>query len=345
MNRRESNARPPIGLAAAAFGCFAMLHAVKLVAGPATYGLRQAFDDAAEIVVGTVTGVRPAVDRTGALPRGLLSDTLRYACWLDLAVVDTLKGTASTKAASLHVLVFAAAPDCSGPPGTLDARSLGTAIWFLRNERGIRRTVVDNASATWPLYSVAESLVEATNGLASPGAKLAFVLLSPEGVQTKADYQKYVVRSAREVVSLGRWEDLLSASKRLFERKDFRFGSELCLALSIYRVCLECALPQGTRSVGEVLGPPPNDLKWFEETEVRKLSVQSLPELRRNFGYQNQDTVKQSLILDACTSLPRVRMRARQLLLDFFGVLDKQLPCPRCPAISTEARKSHVTAR
>lgn len=315
--------------------------------GPTVYGLREAIRDATEIVVAEMKAVYPAAG-VSEQPRGLVPDSVRHPCWLDLAVRDVLKGDLGAGTRTLKVLIQTGYPDCTGPAGTLNPASSPKAIWFLQKmSNDVRRPVVDNAVAARSLQSFTTVTAAVAMGeQATTRAKLAWVLLSPPPVslvlttlnERNEASTAYLTRVARELLSLGSWEDFLSAASRRLSQEGSPFRRSLCAALSEYGVCLECGPSQNELARRPTAFASPANLRRFEQEALHRLQAKTLAELRKNFGYVELAELREVLIWYSCMSISRVREQARQNLKRFRIADTEALPCPGCTRLRVEAR-------
>lgn len=126
--------------------------AVNSHARPAQYTLKAAFSQSEIVVAATLQRATlvPEVRMSGSRPRGLASPS-RFACEFNLKIHFYIKGSRAGDRDELSVMMYSPRPGCTLEAVRGQGGPVNIAVWFLRRESGIYRSVVDNMMALVPI--------------------------------------------------------------------------------------------------------------------------------------------------------------------------------------------------
>jgi hypothetical protein len=303
-------------------------------AGPALFPLSEVYRESRGIVVGRLRrAIR--VQSIPSKPLGALVRQPTYPCRFDLQVDLQIKGNSYSMQRTLPVFMYSIDPGCAIRPARGAELGIGTAIWFLRQDRGLWRPTLDNGVSLIGIHQLSSQVIQTARALAEPSSRLSYVILSPGVLYQIRDYARVSTPLRSELITVSGWKHYLTAMRELFKNATNEFHDQLCLALSQHAICVECArdaVQHGRVSDRRGYYPYLNarDLHYFETSELSRLKVRSMQELRKTFMYLEVAEIRDILIHYACTDAPVLRSRARDLLRRVFSTDIESLPCIPC---------------
>jgi hypothetical protein len=306
-------------------------------ARPAQYTLTGNFIQSEKVVAATLLEVTRVPPRrmSGSKPKGFPDGLASYSCELKLRIHFYIKGAPAGPSDAISVMMYSHRTDCALDAVRGRGGPVAGAVWFLRQENGVYRTVVDNMTALLAIGRFPDQASGEMRALSDPRARLAFLLLHPGTVYDAPNFAESAFSLTSDVLGLCGWEIYINVLRRLYLSAGTEFRGQICLILSRGAMCVDCArkaaasLPNETRQVRYPYLSQ-ESLAKFEKRELEWLEVTSLQELRRRSPFLDLPEIRELLVWDACTSTLHLRRKSRSLLEKFFGVSPKDLPCVPC---------------
>ena len=287
------------------------------------------------VLVGSVRAAKriPASDaRSKSSPIAPLLFAPIHPCELTLAKISLLKGDiAADINSTLSVVTYLTSSACAVDYSNRSVSIGVPALWLLRIEGSVVRTVVDNAETMHTFHSLAGEVRQRLNEWNDPALSVMYLFLKPGIIPPEKDYATRV--DVGEVVDLGGWRALLRVYRAIYLESDEEMRAQIALVAASFGHCLDLAsrVAQGDeRATWESRLPDirPDVRRRTDELEMRRMSWTTKEEVLASF--QSPADAVDELTLRACSSAPRSKVRARQLLLRYFGVGESVLPCLPC---------------
>jgi hypothetical protein len=206
------------------------------------------------------------------------------------------------------------------------------ALWLLRTERGVLRTVSDGSRTVFLLGRPSADVKDRLSEWKDPRLAVIYLVLKPGLIVPEEQYP--LTSLSADVSALVPFIDFLKVYRSVYLESDERQRGLISLSAAGWGFCMERArtAADAQRRLGvDVPGEPLLDKglnRRTDEGDLRWMSWTTKEELLKALG-SPADAVN-ALAMRACRSDAQVRLRARALLSKYFGVDPATLPCLPC---------------
>ena len=253
-----------------------------------------------------------------------------YPCELTIGVEAPLKPAELIEAmgATAQIVYYLPSRHCDFD--YLGDDLTGHMVWLLRYENGGLRALVDKPSTIRRLRTFSPDLAAKMRQWGDPDLPLTYLLLKPGVVRPEIGYADHPRPDDLDIVG---FSDLLRVYQTLFLDSGTYLREQISLDLASFAQCLPAArqTAQTAGRLKEWTARNPflnseNNLQ--EEARLSHMWWTTKEQLLNDFG--NEKNAVDELTLWACSSFPRVRARARDLLSRYLGIDPPALPCVPC---------------
>jgi hypothetical protein len=268
------------------------------------------------------------------LPAAPLLFTPVYACELRIQTPAVLKGkdAAGEVGATVPVVTYLISPECSVDYLNKNVQLDKPALWLLRVEAGFVRTLVDNAGTVYPLNLFSEEAERRIHEWNDPIQSVIYLFLKPGVMISQRDYAEQV--DPGPVIDLGGWTTLLRVYRAIYLESNDEARGQIALVAAGFGHCVPMARRVATveRRLEELQSRnsflKPDVLQRDDDVNVGTMAWKTKNELLADF--QSPMEAVDELTQRACSSGPRTKMRAREVLTQYFAVNPSTLPCIPC---------------
>jgi hypothetical protein len=192
--------------------------------------------------------------------------------------------------------------------------------------------LVDNAMTVRPLQSFSEGTRQKLEEWHDPHLAAMYLFLKPGIIVPESEYADAGFEGS--LIDLAGWTDFLRVYRAVYLESSERLHSQISLVAASFGHCLDMAsrAAQGSsrREQWESRLPEvnPETRHREDELELRRMSWMNKEEILAAF--KSPTDAVDELTFRASSSLNRSKARARQLLIQYFGVDPSMLPCSPC---------------
>jgi hypothetical protein len=290
------------------------------------------------IVVASFAGSGPA-PRTPRIsnPNGAIPGIVVYPCEITIKIDRVIKGSLGQLGDELIVVSYLRSRDCALEIVGTPVRRGQDLIWFLRKEADHIRTWIDNHPAMVLLKPLSPETRQEVAHLANPELAIAYLMLDSEVRGVGISEVGRAGPSAAELVDLTGWSNFWRISSDLYRGGSSAEKDTVCLLVSHFGACVNCARGVMARNPGLISERDPSyallkseAFKRFEAQKLEEMGPDSLLAFQKAFPKIAPNQIEDDLYWSACVSSREVQTRARDLLLRLFGQGPETVDCIPC---------------
>jgi|HubBroStandDraft_1064217.scaffolds.fasta_scaffold17551_2 hypothetical protein len=328
---------------------FLLIGAARAWAGPPT-PFSTLFAAADTVFIGTLESARPipqADARTSLRPEPSPSlllpsnasqaeiDSLFSPWEFRVRVQDLIEARSpSTKPGSVVEVVWYVPSRQNVPAHSFrDGDATGKpALWLLRTERGLLRTVSDGSQTVFPMRGLSADTENRLSDWKDPRLAVIYLVLKPGLIITEERYA--FSNLPADVSALVPFIDFLRVYRSVYLDSDDRQRGLISLSAAAFGFCLQKArgvADAQRRLRADVPKEPLLDKQMERRTDdvdLRQMSWTTKEELLKEL--RSPAEAVSALAKWACSSDGQVRERARDLLSRYFSMDTTTLPCLPC---------------
>ena len=213
-------------------------------------------------------------------------------------------------------------------PGVYENLEGRDALLFLSSGRDFQRAFTDLSYGIFPVRNFSPKFAEELAKWKDPDQAVTYLVLTPGMIIPERGYVNSHLPS--EVSGLVSFREYLNIYRIIYSDSDVDSRGKIAIHLAYWGLCLDAAI----RAAGHIhderlpsfMDPSPRN--EIDELHLGRLMWATKADLLKSFA--NEKEAIDELILQACSSYPKARKRARELLDRYFGIQASMLPCVPC---------------
>ena len=161
-----------------------------------------------------------------------------------------------------------------------------------------------------------------------PNQAVTYLVLTPGMIIPERGY--VISNLPGEVEGLVTFREYLNIYRIIYNDSDVDSRGKIAIQLAGWGHCLDAAIRAAEHIHDEQLPSfmDPSPRNEIDELHLGRLMWATKADLLKSFA--NEKEAIDELILQACSSYPKARKRARELLDQYFGIKASMLPCVPC---------------
>jgi hypothetical protein len=253
-----------------------------------------------------------------------------HLCEVTVEVKATLKPRDSLVVGSrLTILWYLESSVCAVAfPGVYENLEGRDALLFLSSGRNFQRAFTDLSYGVFPVRNFSPKFAEELAKWKDPNQAVTYLALTPGAIIAKQGYANSHLPS--EVSGLVSFREYLNIYRIIYSDSDVDSRGKIAIHLAHWGHCMDAAIRAAEHIHDERLPSfmDPSPRNEVDELHLGRLMWANKADLLKSFA--NEKEAIDELILQACSSYPKARRRARELLEQYFGITASMLPCVPC---------------
>ena len=234
---------------------------------------------------------------------------------------------------TVSVISLMPSADCSPVFEGVQVPKTQPSLWLLRTDHGILQVMTPPSPSVFPLERNLLPLEERDlQEWEDPAVAVTYLFLKPGLIIPENQY----ARSTRpiQMVGLGGWTSFLRVYRTAYLESNAYARGQISLVGASFEHCLAAAkrTAQDEGRLVEWMKSLPfldsDVVRRSEDTQLKWMAWSDKESLQAAF--RSPAEARDELTRWACSSLPRVKERARGLLSQYFGIDPSTLPCIPC---------------